>query len=779
MDMRRKASQDLMKDIRGRYTIMFDADHENRLEAMQDMKFVNVPGWQWEDNMKQERGLRPCYEFNKIRPAGKRIINEMRANRPQGKVRAVEGGDKDTAEINEGLVRNLWNVSDGDTVIDYAAEYQVNAGFGAWRVDTEYADDTMFDQDITIRSIENPFCLFWDPAAKDSMKRDAEDWILTTKISIKAFEAKYGKKAQKSNFEDSLEFDDDEDWQDDETVRIAEYWWKEPHKKELWKVELDGETLVVDSESDEARGIAPAAIVDRREVMTDKIMWCIVSGKSILEGPTEWAGKHFPFVVIFGEYVVIDGRPYWWGLPRFSKDAQRAYNVTRTSIIETTAQVPKTVWWATPEQAKGLTDQWATAHKKNLPYMLYNPDPKSPGPPMRMGAADVPIALIQEAAIASEEIKEVIALPDASMGKTGDEKSGRAIYARQQQGSIATFNYADNMAKGIKRTYEIIIDLIPEIYDTERELRILGSDGAEDYVRVNQVVFDPAEGRTVRVNDLSTGKYDVTVTVGPNFSTLRQEAAETYMQLTQGMPEIMGVAGDLVFKSMDLPYAEDIAERLKTLLPPQIQQMMDKEQDIPPEVQQMMQQAEQAMAQVQEYGQLVQAANAELQEDKSVTEQAKAELKLEAANVRTARAEFDAHIAETLSGMTEKGAALVQREAQLTVKGAEVKEAAVRAGEELDDREDTALDQSGRVDSILAQFMMSVDQAMLKIREHSDTTDLQLQRKPTGGTVRREGGRLTADVEFDDGSMKSVAAVREQGGLRIVPAEPDSGDTGG
>ena len=183
----------LLEKIRKRYTIMTEADEYNRRLAMDDMKFVNVPGSQWDYNMKIERGNRPCYEFNKLRITCKRIINEMRANRPSGKVRGTEDGDKETAEIYEGLIRNIWNVSDGDTVIDTAAEYQVTSGMGAWRIITEYANDNAFDQDIKIEQIQNPFCLYADPSAKDILKRDAYDWILTEKISNESFEQKHGR----------------------------------------------------------------------------------------------------------------------------------------------------------------------------------------------------------------------------------------------------------------------------------------------------------------------------------------------------------------------------------------------------------------------------------------------------------------------------------------------------------------------------------------------------------------------------------------------------------
>ena len=774
------SEKDLIALLRKRYKYMTDADHDNRLEAMQDLRFVNEPGWQWDTNMKLERGQRPCYEFNKLRITCKRIINDIRANRPTGKVRAVEGGDKDNADTIDGLIRNIWAQSNADNAVDYAAEFQVPCGMGAWRVDTEYADDDAFDQDIVISLIENPFCLYADPSCKDPMKRDAEDWILTEKIAHKAYEKRYPK-AKRVDFEVIAEFGDDDDWRDEQSVRIAEYWYKVPHKKELWQLQ-DG--TVVDSETDEAKALAQMpgfmeqGIKAKRVVDTNKIMSCIANGEEILEGPTRWAGRKFPFVMVYGEHINIDGSKKWWGIARFAKDAQRAYNFARTSIAETISQAPKAKWWATAEQAEGLETQWAEAHKKNYPFMLYNSDPKSPGPPARMGAADIPQALMAESQIASEEIKEVTGIFDASMGRQGNESSGRAIYARQQQGEIATFNYQDNITNGVLLTYELLIDLIPQIYDATRELRVLGSDGAEKYVKVNQVVMDPQSGQALRVNDLSSGKYDAVVTAGPNFATQRQEAAETYGQLGQQFPQLMEVAGDLIFKSMDLPYAEDIADRLKTLLPPPIQELMNQDKEVPPEVMQMMQQAEQAMQQVQEQGMLVQQAAQELESQKSLNEKQKAEIKTELANVGRARAEFDAHIAQELGKVTKEKVDVITRAAGLKETGAAIKEQTVA---QMSKVKDQALEgsegfmQLQAIDRITARFMQAVDNAMLSMEEKAGYAVRAANRQPVGGGVSRDGGRLTATVQFDDGSEKNVSAVRDQGQLRIVPEDQTPG----
>jgi len=778
--------EELLKTAKERYTIMAEDDRHNREDAIEDIRFVNLPGAQWSENMKRERGDRPCYEYNFTRVRCKRVVNDMRDNRPFGKVLPTEGGDKEMAEIYEGLIRNIWGVgSCGDNATDYAAEYQVEGGMGAWRINTAYSSDTAFDQDITIERIENPLALYADPQAADAMKRDARDWIYTTRIPHDEFEVLYGEEAQKADFEVNDEFEDsnDDEWTDEETVRIAEYWYKVPVKKELWLVEQQSEEgemkrIVVDSESDEAAGIDPALIVDTREIDTHKIMMFIASGMEILEGPVEWAGRHFPWIMVHGEHKIIEGRQYWWGIVRFAKDAQRSLNVSKTAIAETIAQSPKAKWWATSAQAAGHSNEWAEADFKNFPYLLYEADPAAPGPPMRMGAADVPIALMQQSAMDNEALKDVMGLPDASMGAEGGEKSGRAIYARQQQGEIATFNFRDNMTKGVEYTMELLIDLIPEVYDTERELRILGQDGAESYKRINQMVQDPATGKAIRVNDMSMGKYDVTVTSGPSFATKRQEASEMYSGLLQAQPEIMGIAGDLIMKAYDLPYADEIAERLKSMLPPQIQQMMNDETEVPPEVQQMMQQAQQAMQQVQEYGQLVQAASQELEGEKAVNDKEKAEIQTALAKLKQAEAEFETKIAKEMSalvmekaGLSQKEAGLVMKEAGLTIKGAEVKEAAVSANIAMDDRDNSALEVTGRVDDILANFMQQADAAFGELSSKAQSLQKRVDRKPVGGITKREGGKLTANVQYDDGSEESLSAVRDAGGLKIVPNE--------
>lgn len=651
-----EAAKKLVKRVRDRYKVMKEADEDNRKKAMADFKFINVPGEQWDQTMKTQRGQRPCYEFNELRIKCKRVINDMRANRPQAKVRGYEDNDVDTAEILEGLGRNIWNCSDADTTVDNAGEYQVGAGMGAWRIVTDYESDMSFDQDIYIEGIKNPFCLYADPAAKDPLKRDARDWVLTEKIPRTVYDDTYSDKKAVSF--DADENDDDDDWGTDkesEEVRIAEYWYKEPITVELWLLK-DGK--VVDSTDEAAKQIPQDQIAKKRTAKSHKIMMAIVSGNAVLEGPLECAGKEHRFVQVFGESLVIDGKTIWHGLGRFAKDAQRNLNITQTAALESTAASLQSKYWSTLKQAEGLSEKWAEAIQKNLPIQYYNPDPMAPGPPQRMAGAEIPVAMLQLGQQASQLMKSVTGIFDASLGERSNENSGRAIIARQQQGEIATFNYQDNMAKAVQRTWEILLDLIPEVYDTERTIRVLGADGAEKYKKINTFEPNPEDPTNpLKVNDLRQGKYDVTITVGPNFQTLRQEAAETWAQMASSDPNLMVAAGDLVYKSMDVPYAEQIAERMKVMLPQPIQQMLQQDdQKIPPEARQALMQADQAMQIVQQQTKLIEAAHQEVAQEKADADKAKSEVQTAIANLETKRAQFEATIAKQTADLAIKEA---------------------------------------------------------------------------------------------------------------------------
>ena len=742
-----KDKKELLIKVRQRFKVMLDADERNRRDAIDDFTFIQVPdGYenntnkgQWDQNMLKERGKRPAYVFNKLRVTMARIRNDIRANTPSAKVRGVEGGDVETAEIFEGLIRNILNTSDFDTIIDGAANYMVSAGYGAWRVVSDYSTDTAFEQSIKVEEILNPFCLFSDPADKSAKKDKVRDWVYTTKMSKTAFESKYPK-AEKTDFE-THEFDDDEEWFDNEIdeVRIAEYWYKEPYQQEIWQLQ-DGK--VIDADSDEASLIPKEFIKQTRIVNTDKIMMVVASGDAILEGPTEWAGSKFPFVVTYGEHFVVDGRVYWYGAGRWAKDSQRSYNVSRTAISETIAQAPQAKWWVTPTQAEGNTASWEEAHVKNFPFLQYNSDPAAPGPPPRMGAAEIPIALIQESQIASEEINMTTGRYQNDIGAPNAASSGKQEQIRNAQGDLATFNYPDNMGKAIQRTWELLIDLIPKVYDTERELRVLGRDGEEDYKTINTFATDPSTGEEVKINDLSVGTYDTTVTMGASYSTKRQEFVEMMNGIVGNNPETMALYGDLFFKAMDMPFSDEMAKRAEAMLPPQIQQLMQEGKDVPPEVMQMMQQANQAMKMVEMQMQEVQEAGSKVQLEATENDQAKAEIEKLIAQLETKQSQFEAKVAQQL-------ARVEQKDAQVTIKQVEQdRTGIVETSRQAAEQNSAAFNES--LVSDVAQSMEAIGELVQQFNVHAVEVMKEIQEKTDEKpkivkvTSQRVNGKLEA-----------------------------------
>ena len=561
-----KDEKDMLATVRTRFKRCLDHDEDQRKAAQEDIKFAFEAGNQWDEATKKARGLRPCYEYNKVRQHIRQVTNDQRQNRPAIKIRAVEEGDKDTAETLQGLIRNIESVSNAERAYDTAFEIAVAGGFGGWRVVAQYADDDAFEQELRIKEVRNPFSLYLDPGAQEWDRRDALYGFITEVLSEGEFKIRYPDAKVSS-------FDGDDDWGSqwffDEKVRVCEYWYKKPYTKTIALLS-NGETVdkaEVAAVLDELAAERGVTIVREREVQCMKVYQCIVSGAEILSKPVEWKGKYIPIVPLWGDLVNINGRDLFSGMVRFSKDAAKGYNFTRTMAVESVANAPKAPWLITPKMLEGGHQKyWDEANVENFPYLPYNPDPQAPnGRPTREPPPEVPASLIALAQLDNDDLKATMGQFDASLGAKGNETSGKAIMARQREGDNANFNYIDNLGRAIKYTGEILVDLIPHYYDTPRTIRVLGEDGSEKYAKLYNEVVDQQTQQAVKVNDLSRGRYDVTVTVGPTFATQRMEAAETLTGIIQSAPDTAPILADLIVKNMDGPGTQEASKRLRRL----------------------------------------------------------------------------------------------------------------------------------------------------------------------------------------------------------------------
>lgn len=598
---------------------------DTRKTYVECVKFLS--GDQWPERIKQqrERENRPVMVVDKLNQYLRQVSNSARQNRPQAKVYPVgNDGDEDVAEAFSGIIRGIWNRSTADEATDWALYCAAAGGIGFIRVLTEYVDDDSFDQEIVIRRVRNPMSCMLDPTFQMADGSDAEWGFITEDLTKEEFKARFPE-AKETNWE-SEKFSNG--WLQDGQIRVCEYFYKVKENRLLLQL-ADGTTVSEEEYLLAGQNGAPTLPVVRKEQRPVKVVkWCRMTGGEILE-ERDWLGKYIPIIPIFGEERNIDGKIVYTGLTKPGHDAQRVYNYSRTAFVERVALTPKAPWLAAFGQVEDAPE-WDTANTGNHQVLRYTPVDVAGTPvppPSRVDPSDTPIGFQQDMQLAEHDIQGALGMYQASLGQESNEKSGKAIIARRQQGDVATFHFADNLNRAVRYIGKILVDLIPKVYDTKRVVRILGEDGSAEAAQIDpeqEVAMQkiPGQNGMMTVYNLGVGQYDVDVQAGPSYGTKRQEAADSMMQLTQANPAMFNIIGDIMVRNMDWPGAEEIANRLKLMLPPQIQQAEQK--DAPsPEAMQVMNQAQQVIGQLQ---QQIQAAEQGIAERDQAMAQMKQEL---------------------------------------------------------------------------------------------------------------------------------------------------------
>ena len=548
-------NQDAFAKARERYEQASSYWGEWRKAAREDREFFAGDQWLPADRNNREIQCRPILTINRLPVFARQIIGDARQNKPSIKIYPAEDGDVEIAEIYEGLIRNIEYVSSAPDAYDTAFESAVICGIGAWRVCTDYVSDDAFEQHILIERIREPLSITMDMNAERADFSDAEWMFYEYDLSKEEFKHKW----PDQDLSDFATSDAMPGWLDRDSVRVAEYWFKERAKKTIY---LLGDGTVTD------KMIPGLQVIRQREVESVKVRRATMAGWTFLDEPQDWPGTMFPFAIVTGEEYRIKNKTDYRGIVRNAIDAQRMYNYWRTMETENIALAPKTPFLVADDQIEGLEQEWNNLNTVPMPYVRYNANSQAPMP-HQIQPPQIPTAYANASAVCVDEIKSTTGLFNASLGEGGTESSGRAILARQREGDTATFLWVDNLNRAIRYTGKILVELIPKIYDSERIIRVLGPDASNEQVAINRVVGDGMGGTTI-INDLSFGRYDVIVESGPSFATKRVEALNNMVEIARMNPAIMQVAGDLMVKAMDWEGAEEIAERLKLMLPPQI-----------------------------------------------------------------------------------------------------------------------------------------------------------------------------------------------------------------
>ena len=598
-----RGDPDVMATMRHRMQMGMAALSDSREDELDDLRFMaGSPDnqWQWPADVLATRGAvqgqtinaRPCLTINKLPQHVRQVTNEQRQNRPAGKVIPVDDkADVEVAAIFDGVVRHIEYMSDADVAYDTACDNQVTYGEGYIRLITEYCNEETFDQDVRIMRVRNSFSVYMDPTIQDPCGSDAEWCFVTQDMTKEEYEREFPDASPISSIMSTAVGDESlSAWLDEDTVRIAEYFYYK-RKRETLNLYPDNVSAFKNTDMDKQLRAMYGKPVRTREVDRKKVMWMKTNGYDVLD-EREWPGSWIPVVRVVGNEFEVQGQIYVSGLVRNAKDAQRMYNYWTSQEAEMLALAPKAPFIAYGGQFEGYEQQWKTANTTNWPYLEVNPDvtdgagntlplPQRAAPPLPQ------TGLIQAKMGAGEDIKSTTGQYDASLGEQGNERSAKAITAREKQGDVGTYHYVDNLARAIRHITRQLVDIIPKIYDTQRIARIIGVDGEVSMVKMDPNQQEPVKeirdqngGIIEKIYNPSIGTYDVMVTTGPGYMTKRQEALDAMSTILQSNPQLWTVAGDLFIKNMDWPGAQEMAARFKKILDPKVLEEGDQSPEV-------------------------------------------------------------------------------------------------------------------------------------------------------------------------------------------------------
>lgn len=641
--------QSFMAHIRKELRDDLDFDQANRIQGIEDSEFF--AGKQWDDNVRTRRlaKRKPVMTVNRLVAYVGQVVGNRRQNETQIKILPDNGGTKDVAQARQGIIRNAEKVSKASVAYDTALQNCVIAGIGNFGIKLDYAFNDVFDQDIMFTTYPDAFAVVWDRTILDGTGRDAGHVFVMDTVTKDGFKARWpwavpNEGATDYGFDEARR----DGWFAQDDVRVVTYWRMRFRYKNLGLTVarmVDGVQQagkVVDTDKDPRAVIAKDANGKeiRRRALCPYAEMYLVNGTTLLEGPYRLDISRVPVFRVPAWEVTIGKQKQRFGLIRFMKDPQRLHNYWRSTIAEKLMMTPRARWVASDAAVSGHEKEWREAHMSDDPLLIYNGD--SGTPPVYSPAAQLETALIQEANMSSQDMKDVSNLHEASLGQTSNEVSGKAILARQRVGELGTIIYTDNLTAAIAEAGSVADELVPICYDTARTLRILSDDEKESFLRVN----DPQDPTAV---DITEGKYSVSVTAGPSFTTKRVEAQEAMLAVFNAAPDVMKSAVDLYAETMDWPGSDKFARRLRKIMPPQL---LDPEDMDPQELAQFKQQQAQAAQQAQE---------------QAILQHAELKLKMDQIDAETRHTHAQAQAAETAANKNSADVKLILAKAELAM----------------------------------------------------------------------------------------------------------------
>lgn len=602
--------KDMIKDLGEAQEV----EQDNRKKVREADHFVNKRDGQWEPEIIRQLSGKPRYTFDECSPIIDDIMGEIASMDFDIRVTPAGGGaTKDVANLMEGIIRNIENMSKAHFMYNAAARIMVGTGFAAWRVVTDFRDSDSFQQDLLIKSIPNAQDSVWfDPNAVEQDMSDAGYGYVLTSLTKADYKKKWPKGSGKSV---AIDLDNEVySYKKPHEVIIGEYLYRKESLRELALLS-DGRVVLLGDDFDLVKDELEMEGVTVEKTRTRKawtVFQRIFDGEDYLSSEAETVFEYLPIVPVYGNFKISERKVLYHGIVEKLMDPQRVLNYAESRKIEEGALAPRGKYWATTEQVKSpaVKQTIRTLNTNADPVQIYDHDPESPGPPVYQGAPQSNPGLVEVAASAKDFIQRTSGTFDEARGTAPAQRSGFAIDKLQQKSDNPKRKWVTPMEIGLSHTCTILVKAIPKVYDTHQKLRLVNQDDTVDEAEVYQAVKDRQTGKEVIVNDLTKGAYSVVCSAGPAFRSQQQETVAVINEIAALDPTIMEIGADVLLNNISSPGVKDIAERkrkqmLAAGLIPESQMNEDeleeaqaaKDQPTQPDAMMVMAKAEQAKAQ--------------------------------------------------------------------------------------------------------------------------------------------------------------------------------------
>jgi hypothetical protein len=335
-------------------------------------------------------------------------------------------------------------------------------------------------------------------------------------------------------------------------IRLTECWYRVPVKTQVMRghPNFDGLSFdpnnqsMVDALLDES-----ASIYESIKMQVRVAVFCNRGLLQDMDSP--YRHNRFPFVPLWAYRRGRDNMPY--GIVRASRDPQMDLNKRRSKALFLLS-VNRTIM-----------DEGAVKDLDEYIEEVSRPDAvivKKQGKELHIETnvqlAEEHIALGNQSA---EYIRNISGVTGENLGQETNATSGKAILARQNQGTVTTASLFDNKRLFVQLTGEMMLSLIEQFYDFYKVVRIVGDSGADDFLSINEMMPDGTIS-----NPITNSQADFKVAEQDSSETERMAQFGQLIEIVRGLDSSVALNFmDLVFEYSDVPGAEEFVRRFRQL----------------------------------------------------------------------------------------------------------------------------------------------------------------------------------------------------------------------